>query len=222
MTPRANSNLALPSLYAIIDYSFFVAQKEPVAAIMRFARELVDAGATFIQFRDKSQPAAPRRFLSCIRELRRITAGRATLIVNDRVDLCLAAGADGVHLGQDDLSPAAARKIFQQTRDGLRGIIGFSTHTIAQVREADALPVDYIAVGPVFATSSKIDPDPVIGLEVLREARRITAKPLVAIGGITRQNCLQVKEMGADAVAVISDLFESPGKAVADFLRVLG
>src|SRR5262249_160512 len=98
----------------------------------------------------------------------------------------------------------------------------FSTHTIAQVREADALPVDYIAVGPVFATSSKINPDSVIGLEVLRQARRITAKPLVAIGGIIRQNCLQVNRPAPDPLAVISDLFECPGKAVADFLRVLG
>ena len=214
--------MILPLLYPIVDFSFFAAEPDPVSAAVRFTEELMQAGATFIQFRDKSQPDAPRRFLSCIRELRRITAGRATLIVNDRVDLCLAAGADGVHLGQDDLTPAAARKIFDQTSDGLKRIVGFSTHTIAQLREADTLPVDYIAVGPVFATSSKINPDPVIGLEVLREARRITAKPLVAIGGITRQNCLQVKEMGADAVAVISDLFESPGKAVADFLRVLG
>jgi thiamine-phosphate pyrophosphorylase len=223
MTPReTSSGLVLPSLYAIIDYSFFVARQEPVSAVARYARELLDAGAALIQFRDKSQPAMPRRFLGCVRELRRITAGQATLIVNDRVDLCLAAGADGVHLGQDDLSPAAARKIFDQTRDGLARFIGISTHTITQVREADALPVDYIALGPIFATSSKINPDPVIGLEILRQARRITAKPLVAIGGITRQNCLQVKNAGGDAVAVISDLFESPGKAVADFLRVLG
>ena len=223
MTPReTNSRLVLPPLYAIIDYSFFVAQQEPLSAVMRYARELIDAGVTLIQFRDKSQPAMPRRFLSCVRELRRITAGRATLIVNDRLDLCLAAGADGVHLGQDDFPSTAARKIFDRTRDGLTRIIGFSTHTIAQVQEADALPVDYIALGPIFATASKINPDPVIGTEVLREARRITAKPLVAIGGITRQNCLQVKNAGGDAVAVISDLFESPGKAVADFLRVLG
>lgn len=223
MTPReTSSGLVLPPLYAIIDYSFFAARQEPVSAVTRYAIELIDAGATLIQFRDKSQPAMPRRFLGCVRELRRITAGRATLIVNDRVDLCLAADADGVHLGQDDLSPSATRKILDQARDGLMRIIGFSTHTIAQVREADALPVDYIALGPIFATSSKINPDPVIGLEVLRQARRITAKPLVAIGGITRQNCLQVKNAGSDAVAVISDLFESPGKAVADFLRILG
>ena len=100
-------------------------------------------------------------------------------------------------------------------------LIGFSTHNLAQLREADTLPIDYIAIGPVFATGSKANPDPVIGLEGVRQARRVTKKPLVAIGGITRQNCSQVKAAGADAVAVISDLLESPAKAVADFLRVL-
>ena len=150
------------------------------------------------------------------------TTPRATLIINDRVDLCLAADADGVHLGQDDLSPKAARKIFDQVKDGNTRIIGFSTHNLSQLREADALPIDYIAIGPVFATGSKANPDPVVGLEGVRQARRVTTKPLVAIGGITRQNCFQVKAAGADAVAVISDLLESPDKAVADFLRVLG
>ena len=150
------------------------------------------------------------------------TTPRATLIINDRVDICLAADADGVHLGQDDLSPESARRIFDQVRDGKILPIGFSTHNLAQVREADALPIDYIAIGPVFATGSKANPDPVVGLEGVRQARRVTKKPLVAIGGITRQNCSQVKAAGADAVAVISDLLESPAKAVADFLRVLG
>ena len=101
-------------------------------------------------------------------------------------------------------------------------LIGFSTHNLAQVTAADSLPVDYIAIGPVFATGSKANPDPVVGLEGVRQARQVTRKPLVAIGGITRQNCSQVKAAGADAVAVISDLLESPAKAVADFLRVLG
>ena len=151
-----------------------------------------------------------------------MTLDQATLIINDRVDLCLAANADGVHLGQDDLSPAAARRIFDQIKDGKSRIIGFSTHNLDQVREADSLPVDYIAIGPVFATGSKANPDPVVGLEGVRRARQVTAKPLVAIGGITRLNCAQVKDSGADSVAVISDLFESSGKAVADFLRVLG
>jgi thiamine-phosphate pyrophosphorylase len=197
-------------------------------AVARYAEELINAGATLIQLRDKSQPEQPRRFLSCARELRRVTWGagttpRATLIINDRVDICLASDADGVHLGQDDLSPAAARKIFDQVKDGKTRLIGFSTHNLSQVIEADSLPIDYIAIGPVFGTGSKANPDPVVGLEGVRQARQATKKPLVAIGGITRQNCSQVKAAGgADAVAVISDLLESPAKAVADFLRVLG
>lgn len=214
--------MKLPPLYPIIDFSSFAAQADPVSAIVRYAEELIGAGATLIQLRDKSQPDQPRRFLGCARELRRVTLDRATLIINDRVDICLAANADGVHLGQDDLSPAAARKVFDQIKDGKIRIIGFSTHNLDQVREADALPVDYIAIGPVFATGSKTNPDPVVGLEGVRRARQVTAKPLVAIGGITRLNCAQVKGSGADSVAVISDLFESSGKGVADFLRVLG
>jgi thiamine-phosphate pyrophosphorylase len=103
-----------------------------------------------------------------------------------------------------------------------RLLVGFSTHNLAQVREADTFPVDYIAIGPVFATGSKMNPDPVVGLEGVRQARQATGKPLVAIGGITRQNCRQVRDAGADSVAVISDLLESPAKAVAAFLAVLG
>jgi thiamine-phosphate pyrophosphorylase len=214
--------MLLPRLYVIVDFSLFSSHPDPIPALVRYAESLLSSGATLIQLRDKSEPAQPRRFLSCARELRRITMGRATLIINDRLDLCLASDADGVHLGQDDLSPAAARKIFDSINDGKKGLIGYSTHNLSQVREADALPIDYIAIGPVFATSSKANPDPVIGLEGVRAARQTTQKPLVAIGGITRQNCRQVTEAGADSVAVISDLFESPMKAVADFLRVLG
>ncbi len=251
----------LPPLYPIIDFSCFATKPDPIMAVVRYAEELIAAGATLIQLRDKSQPEQTRRFLSCARELRRL-APRATLIINDRVDICLAADADGVHLGQDDLSPAAARRIFdsmpfdsvashtsgtpkqwvphpfasnplqsseisservgENVATRKKNLIGFSTHNLAQLREADSLPVDYIAIGPVFATGSKANPDPVVGLEGVRQARQVTQKPLVAIGGITRQNCSQVKAAGADAVAVISDLLESPAKAVADFLRVLG
>jgi thiamine-phosphate pyrophosphorylase len=223
--------MLLPPLYPIIDFSCFAAEPDPVTAIAKYAEELIAAGATLIQLRDKSQPESPRRLLSCARELRRVTCGmtkdRVMLIINDRVDLCLAADADGVHLGQDDLSPEAARRIFgsktfDQVKDGKTRIIGYSTHNLSQVIAADKLPIDYIAIGPVFATGSKANPDPVIGLDGVRQARKVTKKPLVAIGGITRLNCSQVKAAGADAVAVISDLLESPVKAVADFLRVLG
>lgn len=176
-----------------------------------------------LQYRDKSGDIP--RALSCARELRRITRDRATLIINDRVDLCLAAGADGVHLGQDDLSPGAARQMLSSVESNekhVQFVIGFSTHNVEQLREADSMLLDYVAVGPVFATASKANPDPVIGLEGVRKARALTAKPLVAIGGITRKTCLQVREAGADSVAVISDLLESPVKALEEFQRILG
>ena len=210
--------MAFPVLYPIIDYSCFSNDPDPVLSTTRFADQLINAGATLIQYRQKTEDT--RVFLSVARELRRMTRDRATLIINDRLDLCLAADADGVHLGQDDLSPAAARTIFSGIAKPLW--IGFSTHNPEQVREADSMPVDYVAVGPVFATSSKANPDPVIGLEGLRAARELTSKPLVAIGGITRSNCRAVRDAGADSIAVISDLLESPAKAVEDFLLILG
>ena len=210
--------MAIPRLYPIIDYSCFAAKPDPIAGILSFADQLIQSGATLIQYRDKISP--PQKILSVGRELRRITRDHAKLIINDYPDLCLACDADGVHLGQDDLSPAAARRIFASSKkEGLW--IGFSTHNLDQVREADALPIDYLAVGPVFTTSSKANPDPVIGLDGVRKARQVTSKPLVIIGGITRENCRQVREAGADSVAVISDLLESPAKAVEDFLRIL-
>jgi thiamine-phosphate pyrophosphorylase len=238
--------MLLPKLYPIIDLGSFASAADPVIAVTRFAEDLLRGGATLLQYRDKSGDM--RRFLSCARELRRITRGRAALIVNDRVDLCLAADTDGVHLGQDDLSPVSVRKILDSiashpfaaevgrltdpSRERMGHpnvssvdktfIVGFSTHNLDQVREADAMPVDYVAVGPVFATASKAKPDPVIGLEGVRQARAATTKPLVAIGGITRKNCRQVLEAGADSVAVISDLLESPVKALEEFRAILG
>ncbi|HEX5433561.1 MAG TPA: thiamine phosphate synthase [Candidatus Angelobacter sp.] len=210
--------MKLPRLYPIIDFSCFAAKPDPVHAMLQFAGVLLQSGITIIQYRDKI--SAPQRVLSVARELRRITRDRAKLIINDYPDLCLACEADGVHLGQEDLTPSAARAIFNAARK--QGLwIGCSTHNPEQAREADAMPIDYLAVGPVFATSSKANPDPVIGLEGVKRAREATSKPLVAIGGITRVNCRQVREAGADCVAVISDLIESPAKAVEDFLRIL-
>lgn len=216
--------MKLPRLYPFVDLACFATGQDPVVAISRFAAQLLQGGATLIQYRDKSADAS--RMLSSARELRRLTLGKATLIINDRLDICLAADADGVHLGQDDLSPQAARNIFDQIQlpveIGQNRMIGFSTHNLAQVEAADAMPVDYIAVGPVFATASKANPDPVIGLDGVRRARAATTKPLVAIGGITRKNCLQALEAGADGVAVISDLLGSPVKALEEFMRILG
>lgn len=153
------------------------------------------------------------------RELKRRLGSSATLIVNDRVDLAVAAELDGVHVGHDDLSPEGARKVI-----GPDLWLGVSTHNPAQVVEADRTSADYIAVGPVFATASKENPDPVIGLDGVRKARALIKirKPLVAIGGITRANCRSVLEAGADSVAVISDLLREPGKSAEEFLRILG
>ncbi|HEY6252486.1 MAG TPA: thiamine phosphate synthase [Candidatus Angelobacter sp.] len=209
----------LPRFYPIIDAAYFSAATDPVEAIVQFARELLHGGASLVQYRNKSGDG--RAMVSQGRELRRAVQGRAKLMMNDRADLCLAAGFDGVHLGQDDLSPSAARRIFQQAgRPDLW--IGFSTHNLDQLREAEQIPLNYIAVGPVFATRTKANPEPVIGLAGVRQAREITSKPLVAIGGITRRNCKSVLEAGADAVAVISDVVESPRKATEEFLRILG
>ncbi len=159
------------------------------------------------------------------RGLRRVIGERAQLIINDRADLCLAAEADGVHLGQDDLSPSVARRIFDAMRQngGLSHPlwIGVSTHNLEQLHDADKLSVDYIAIGPVFATTAKANPDPVVGLEGVRRARVATSKPLVAIGGVARKNCREVIEAGADSIAVISDLLGSPGKAFEEFIAVL-
>jgi len=206
-----------------VDAAQFSGSSNPGDSMIQFTGELLRGGATLFQYRDKIQTG--RQFLSCARELRRITRQKATLIINDRSDLCLAAEADGVHLGQDDLAPEAARRIFDAAIDNTNPRnplwIGFSTHNLTQVEHAELLPVDYIAIGPVFATSGKANPDPVLGLEGVRQARKATAKPLVAIGGITRENCRAVLEAGADSIAVISDLLASPAKALEEFIRVL-
>jgi thiamine-phosphate pyrophosphorylase len=215
----------LPPLYPILDAAQFSTAPDPVEALVRFAEELIAGGATLMQYRSKL--ASARETLSHARELKRAVGERARLIMNDRLDLCLAAGFDGVHLGQDDLEPATARSIFdfveaRRAQSSRHLWIGFSTHSASQAALADALPVDYIAIGPVFSTASKANPDPAIGLEGVRAARRSTSKPLVAIGGITRANCLPVREAGADSVAVIADLVQSPRKSTEAFLSILG
>jgi len=184
--------MTLPRLYAIVDMNVTT---DPVA----FAQELFAAGVRLLQLRDKEN--RPRSTLSVARELKRVAPQDAVLIMNDRADLALAAGFSGVHLGQDDLSPEGARRACPEPM-----IIGVSTHNLDQLRNANDSSADYVAFGPIFQTSSKANPDPTVGLEGLREARKFTNKPLVAIGGITAENCRSVIEAGADAVAVISAL----------------
>jgi thiamine-phosphate pyrophosphorylase len=202
--------LRLPRLYAILDAACFPEGKDLLLA----ADEFVRAGVTLLQYRNKSSNA--RKMLEQARELRGTLGNSIKLIMNDRADLAVAAGFDGVHVGQDDLSPEGARKVI-----GEKLWLGVSTHNPEQVIAADKTSADYIAVGPVFATVSKAKPDPVIGLEGVRRARELTGKPLVAIGGITRANCRLVIEAGADSVAVISDLVREPRKSAEEFLRIL-
>ncbi len=179
------------------------------------AEELFAGGVALLQYRNKSGNA--REMLEQAMELKRRLGGSVKLIMNDRADLCLAAGLDGVHVGQEDLSPESARKVI-----GARLWLGVSTHNPEQINEADKSSADYLAIGPVFATASKANPDPVVGLEGVRKARALTRKPLVAIGGINRANCRSVIEAGADSVAVISDLMREPRKSAEDFFRILG
>ena len=202
--------LTLPRLYAIADAGAF----PDTPSLCRFAQELAAGGVTLLQYRNKSANA--RLMLEQARALKRILPTQVRLIMNDRADLCLAADYAGLHLGQDDLTPASARPLIGPDR-----CLGVSTHNPDQLREADATPADYLAVGPVFPTSSKEKPDPVIGLEGVRRVRQLTRKPLVAIGGITRENVGWVIEAGADSVAVISDLLVDPRHAAEDFLRIL-
>jgi thiamine-phosphate pyrophosphorylase len=201
----------LPRFYPILDAGLLL---RAGLSIEGFARELREAGIRFLQYRDKD--AADEVLLERAAILRRIFMD-SRLILNDRVPLVLSAGYDGVHVGQEDLSPAEARALL-----GPEIMVGVSTHGESQLVKAADSPVDYVAIGPVFATSSKQVPDPVVGLEGVRAARALTDKLLVAIGGITRANCAAVIEAGADSVAVISDLIQSPGKSVEEFFGRLG
>jgi thiamine-phosphate pyrophosphorylase len=202
----------LPRLYAIIDSEVCRAHHITVAET---ARQLTAAGVTLIQYRDK--PGSPQEILTNAAAIR--AAATATLIMNDRPDLAALAGFDGVHLGQSDLTPADARFIL-----GDRAIIGTSTHTAAQVEQANQTTADYLAIGPIFSTATKADAEQPVGLEGLRRARALTTKSLVAIGGITRANAASVLAAGADSIVLISALF-SPSETVEqvarDFLSIL-
>ena len=205
----------LPLLYPIIDAQVLARHG---LALAQYAAELRAAGVDLIQYRDKF--GTPQQILQASSILRDKFAGTSCrLILNDRADLAVLARCDGVHVGHLDLSPADARRVVGPAR-----WIGVSTHNDEQVRVANSTDADYIAVGPVFATGTKLDTEPVIGLEGVRRARALTRKPLVAIGGITRANARSVIDAGADSVAVISGLIlhgESIEKVTRDFLQLL-
>ena len=201
----------LPRLYPILDRAQFADMK----ALLYAAQELQAGGVTLLQYRNKSGTLG--QMLEDARALKLRFASSMNLIINDRADLCLAAEFDGVHVGQEDLSPQGARRVI-----GPELWLGVSTHNPEQLAAADATSADYLAIGPVFATSSKLNPDPVVGLDGVRLARQFTRKPLVAIGGINRGNARSVIDAGADSVAVISDLTVDPRKSAEEFFRILG
>ncbi len=189
---------SLPRVYPITDKRIAHARTH-----LSILKELVRGGATLVQIRDKDTPARDllpdlRRCVEFARER------RVLLLINDRCDLALCSGADGVHLGQDDLPPAAARRLLGAAR-----VIGYSTHSVAQARAAAPLPVQYIGFGPVYGSSTKPGANPVTGLRSLRRACAIVDKPVVAIGGIGLEQLREVLDCGAHSVAAISALMGS-------------
>lgn len=194
-----------PGVYAITDTQLSsLSHAEQVG-------KLIQGGATLIQLREKRQPSGIFYEEAKV-ALRVARAHGVRVIINDRVDIALALQADGVHLGQQDLSPGVARQIL-----GPDAIIGLSTHNKEQAKAGLALPVDYLAVGPLFRTHSKQDPDPILGLEGLRDIRRIVSNlPLVAIGGISLERAQEVFKAGADCIALIAALLSPPEKIEAN------
>ena len=189
--------IGLPRLYAIADASF----GDPV----RLSTQLFEGGATLIQLRNKE--AAANAILAQAEAIKENAPAGAVIVINDRVDIALISRASGVHIGQGDLSPELARRVL-----GREGLVGLSTHSESQALHADQLPVDYIAFGPIFSTSTKRNSQPV-GLERLSEVCRLVRKPVVAIGGITLESALDVLAAGAQSVAVISDILRAPDVA---------
>lgn len=204
--------LTLPPVYPITDRR--LAGTDHSAQI----RALASAGSRFIQLREKELPD-DQLYAEARAALETAIDVGVTLIINDRVDLAIALKAPGVHLGQGDLPPDSARALL-----GPEAVIGCSTHNLDQVREAAKMPIDYLAFGPIFPTSTKEDPDPVTGIELLREVSEIAGPiPVVAIGGITRSNICNVLAAGADSSAIISDLYAigDPARAFADLTKIV-
>jgi thiamine-phosphate pyrophosphorylase len=230
------SQQRLPRLYPIVDEGVLARHG---LGVRHFAAELRAAGVQLLQYRNKAgRPQEVLRNAAVILEA--MAGSDCRLIMNDRADLAVLADWRGVHVGQGDLLPEDAKAVvrtmpthrMKQGRDewGTRIVrgsdiwIGVSTHTEEQVRAADVSCADYVAVGPVFATGTKLDAEAVIGLEGVRRARALTKKPIVAIGGITRANARSVMDAGADSVAVISALLvegETVEKVARDFLEIL-
>jgi thiamine-phosphate pyrophosphorylase len=202
--------LVLPRLYVILDAALLTVPAKECAA------RLVDAGVGLIQYRDKN--ASARQLFETSRELADyLNPLGVPFIVNDRADVAALADAGGVHVGQEDLGVEHARQVV-----GSGKIVGVSTHNTEQFRRALQTSADYLAVGPVFSTGSKQHPDPVVGVDFVRQCRAITDTPIVAIGGITLDRVAEIIEAGADSVAVISDILraEDPAKRAAQYLQL--
>ncbi|MBS1867777.1 MAG: thiamine phosphate synthase [Acidobacteria bacterium] len=204
-------SLVLPPLYVILDAALLTSPEIEVAT------SLNDAGVRLFQYRNKR--GSTREIFQASSGLAAALAERGALFfVNDRPDVAFLSGATGVHVGQNDLPVAESRAVL-----GRGKLLGISTHNLEQFRAAATTDADYIALGPVFATDSKANPDPVIGAAMIQEARKLTRKPIVAIGGITLERAKEVVEAGADSVAVISDVLRAkdPGKRAKQFLDLL-
>ncbi len=196
--------MKLPCVYPILDTSALASR----GAGLRLAAEaFLEGGAGILQIRHKGHWNR-----SVFREAEEVSGlcrqYGAILIIDDRADIAMLLEA-GLHVGQDDLPPREARRLIGDA------ILGYSSHNPRQLCEAGGEPVDYVALGPIFPTVSKQNPDPVVGLDQLRDCRGLVTKPLVAIGGITRENARDVLAAGADAVAVIGDLLPEPATAFA-------
>jgi thiamine-phosphate pyrophosphorylase len=203
-------NLVFPRLYAIIDPTLLTISE------LELAETLAGSGVELVQYRNKT--GSSRQFFDVSRQLSTALAPLGVrLIVNDRPDIALLAGAGGVHVGQEDLSVEDARAVC-----GADCWVGVSTHTLEQLAAADRTSADYIAFGPIFTTATKKNPDPVVGTDLLRQARQLTKKPLVAIGGITLERAAEVYRAGADSLAVIRDLtcVPNPGVRAQEYLDV--
>jgi thiamine-phosphate pyrophosphorylase len=200
-------NLVFPPLYAIIDAALLKTSE------LLFAEMMAESGVELLQYRNKSATSrelfeASRSISARLSALAKPGSFEPRFIVNDRADIALLVNSQGVHVGQEDLGVEGARSIV-----GPGAIVGVSTHSLQQLDAADKTSANYIAFGPIFVTSSKENPDPVVGLELLREARQHTRKPLVAIGGITLERAAYVFRAGADSVAVARDLIVSENPA---------
>ena len=203
-------NFNLPKIYPITD------RRITKLSHAHQVEKLIEGGAEFIQLREKY--ASPKDFYEFAKQALTIARRQnVKIIINDRVDIALSLKADGVHLGQDDLPPEHARKIL-----GEKSIIGFSTHTLEQAIAAVNLPIDYLAIGPVFATQTKETPENIVGIEGIKRVREAIADfPLIAIGGITSENFRDILQAGANSVSVISNLLSNAEKITEKIKKFL-